>query len=150
MCRTKRERSVPYGAPGSTPGAGARQGQRRVSDEQHERPYGDDKRRPRFCKGRLKGGKYFAAAERVAQCGSRAPAGGGRFRKPASRGRRTIQGHPKKRVALRVAQCGMAQTKRDRRAAIIPQRVTARTETARRSGSRRPRGFGGRGAPANA
>ena len=38
-------------------------------------------------------------------------------------------------------------TSRDRGAAIIPQRVTARTETAPRSGSRRPRGCGGGGAP---
>ena len=41
-------------------------------------------------------------------------------------------------------------TSRDRGAAIIPQRVTARTETAPRSGSRRPRGCGGGGAPASA
>lgn len=39
-------------------------------------------------------------------------------------------------------------TSRDRGAAIIPQAVTPRTETAPRSGSRRPRGYGGGGAPA--
>lgn len=39
-------------------------------------------------------------------------------------------------------------TSRDRGAAIIPQAVTPRTETAPRSGSRRPRGCGGGGAPA--
>ena len=42
---------------------------------------------------------------------------------------------------------GMAQSSRYRRATIIPQTVTTRTETARRSGTRRARGFGGRGAP---
>ena len=40
-------------------------------------------------------------------------------------------------------------TSRDRGAAIIPQAVTPRTETAPRSGSRRPRGCGGGGAPAD-
>lgn len=40
------------------------------------------------------------------------------------------------------------QSSRDSLAPIIPQRVSARTEAARRSGTRRARGFGGRGAPA--
>jgi hypothetical protein len=40
------------------------------------------------------------------------------------------------------------QSSRDSLAPIIPQTVTARTEAARRSGTRRARGFGGRGAPA--
>ena len=43
---------------------------------------------------------------------------------------------------------GMAQTSRDRRARLIPQPVRARTAAARRSGTRRARGCGGRGAPA--
>ena len=40
----------------------------------------------------------------------------------------------------------MAQTSRDRRAGLIPQAVTPRTATARRSGTHDPTGRGGAGA----
>lgn len=52
------------------------------------------------------------------------------------------------RVAPPQVQGGMAQTSRDSHAAVIPQPVTARTRRAGRSGTRRARGYGGRGAPA--
>lgn len=41
------------------------------------------------------------------------------------------------------------QSSRDSHAAVIPQAVTPRTRRAGRSGTRRARGFGGRGAPAS-
>lgn len=41
------------------------------------------------------------------------------------------------------------QSSRDSHAADIPQAVTPRTRRAGRSGTRRARGFGGRGAPAS-
>jgi len=42
--------------------------------------------------------------------------------------------------------CGWQVTSRDRGAAIIPQAVTPRTETAPRSGTHKPHGRGGTGA----
>ena len=47
-----------------------------------------------------------------------------------------------------LAQGGMAQTSRDSHAADIPQRVTARTRRAGRSGTHKPQGRGGAGAGA--
>lgn len=62
-------------------------------------------------------------------------------------GRRSRSGQCLNAQESSIGVSGMAETSRDSPAAHIPQRVSARTGRAGRSGTRRARGFGGRGAP---
>lgn len=89
LCRAKREphRGVPHGAAGRH-AAGARQGQAPPRAQQPTRPHADHKEPSH------EGGRAGTSAGRYekqggTECGSPAPAGGGRFRKPPSRGRPT-------------------------------------------------------------
>ena len=65
--------------------------------------------------------------------------------------RRTTKGTPKACGARRITRANRRsrQSSRDSHAPDIPQAVTPRTRAAGRSGTRRARGCGGRGAPAD-
>lgn len=89
LCRAKREppRGAPPGAAGQH-AAGARQGQARASGQQHTRPH-DPPNRPQDDEGSPSTARRDMRREPRLRAHATAPAGGGRFRKPPSRGRPT-------------------------------------------------------------